>query len=519
MHELAYQLLSHAKATWHYRWFAVMVAWIIALGGWATVHRMPDRYEASARVWLNTQSVVKNLMYGLTTQPNVDQMVGMISRTMMSRPNLEKLIRMAGMDIELKSPREREQLTTRLSREVTLQSAGGVNLFTISYTDKDPQKAKLVVQSLLTIFVESSLGEQRTDAEEAERFIDEELKTSKEKLDVAENTVIEFKRRQTGLKSGRGDYSAQLVAAEAALNEALLELKIAEINRDASKKNFQDAEEFPSLLGDRGPEVGARSEIDARINALEQKLDDLRLTYTDQHPDIVAIERTIAQLKEQSKAQAMSRQISPRTVQTLEPVQRQSTLPLALTLAAAAVEANVAAAKARVEEYGKRYNELKAAAVAAPEIDAEYTDLLRNYEIAKNYYGTLLARRETARISAKMEAQTKATDFRVVDPPQVPSLPKAPNRQLLNSIALLMALGGGASFAFLLSQIRPTFNDERKLQEVTGVPVLGTVNMVWTDVQKARRTWGLIAFVISFASLLSAYAAINSALTLIASRA
>jgi hypothetical protein len=189
-----------------------------------------------------------------------------------------------------------------------------------------------------------------------------------------------------------------------------------------------------------------------------------------------------------------------------------------MNLSLATAEANVAAVKARMAEYSKRYDDLKAAAIAAPQNEAEYAHLSRDYEMAKSTYGTLLSRRETARISEEMDTRTSATDFRVIDPPQVPSVPKAPNRQILNSLVLLMALGGGGGFAFLLSQIRPTFNDERRLKEVSGVRVLGTVVMAWTDAQKARRTRRLVALLISFASLLSAYAAIIMGLVLTASR-
>jgi hypothetical protein len=118
-----------------------------------------------------------------------------------------------------------------------------------------------------------------------------------------------------------------------------------------------------------------------------------------------------------------------------------------------------------------------------------------------------------------METRTSAKDFRIIDPPRVPSSPKAPNRQMFNSIVLLMALGGGVGLAFVLSQIRPTFNDEHRLKEVSGVQVLGTVVMAWTDAQIARRTRGLIVLLISFVSLLSAYAAITVGLVLTASRA
>jgi polysaccharide chain length determinant protein (PEP-CTERM system associated) len=513
MHELAYRFFSHIKATWRYRWFAVVVAWILALAGWTVVYRMPDRYEATARVWLNTQSVMKPLLAGLTAQPNVEQMVGMLSRTLISRPNLEKVIQMAGLESGMDNLKDREHLTTRLMRQVTLVSAGADNLFTISYTDKDPQKAKLVVQSLLTIFVESSLGEQRRNSEVAQRFIDEELRAYQEKLDAAENAVVKFKQRQTGLMAGRGEYSVQLVTAEAALNEAMMELKIAEINRDAIKKNVPDETEVPSLLGDKGTDIGVHPEFDARISALEQKLDVLRLTYTENHPDIVAVLRTIAALKEQTKVDAKQRKLPPAAV-----AQAMETGYRPLTLALAAAEANVASVKARVDEYAKRYKELRAAAVAAPEIDADYAELARNYEVAKSNYGALLTRREQARISAKMEATTSASDFRVVDPPQVPSMPKTPSHLLLNSVVLAMALVGGIGFAFLLSQIRPTFNDERMLREYSGVQVLGTVNIAWTDAQRARRARGLLGFMLSLAALLSAYAAINITLLLIAAR-
>lgn len=522
MHEQVDQLLSHLKATWRYRWLAIVLAWIIALGGWIAVYRMPDRYEASARVYLDTQSVLKPLLAGLTAHPNASETVGMISRTLISRPNLAKVIRMAGMDLELKTSEALEPLITRLTRELTIQTAGG-DLYSIAYSDKNPQQAKRVVQSLLSLFMEGSLGDQRTDSETARRIIDEQLQTYKEKLDAAENAVTEFRRRQllmAGGTPGRGDYYTRLVEAQAVLSEATLELKVAETNRDAIKKNVPDETEIPSLLGETSPlgdksaDVEAHPEIDARIQALEQKVDGLRLNYTEVHPDIVAIERTIAQLKEQKKAEA-----KPRSPSLRPPPQARDPIYHPLTLSLSVAEANVVAVKARVAEYSKRYDELKAAAIAAPQIDADYAHLVRDYEIAKTTYGSLLSRHETAQISREVETGKSVIDFRVIDPPQVSSVPKSPNRQMLNSMVLLMALGGGVAFAFVLSQIRPTFNDERGLREVSGVQVLGTIIMARTDAQKARRTRGLVALLISFASLLSAYAAIMATLVLSASMA
>ena len=514
MHELVDQLLSHVKAAWRYRWYAVGLSWIIAIGGWIAVYLMPDRYEASARVYVDTQSVLRPLLSGLTVQPNVDQVVAMMSRTLISRPTVEKVIRMADMDIRLKTSEDKEQLITRLTRELSIQSAGRENFYTIAYTDRNPQVAKRVVQSLLTLFVEGSVSDKRKDSDSARLFIDEQLKSYGDRLVAAENAVTEFKRRHMGLMAGeRGDYYAQLVAAQSALSQASLVLKEAENSRDSIKKQLEFGTEVPSLLGDINEVEGISSEIDVRIQALEQKLDGLRLNYTELHPDIIAIRRIIAQLIEQKKAEAKLRKPSPNAARSQDPVHQQ----LSVTLAAA--EANVAAIKAREAEYVKRYNELKAAANAVPQVEAEFTQLTRDYMTTKASYEQFLSRRESARITRDMEANTNVMDFRVIDPPQVPSVPKAPNRRLMMSLVLLAALGGGLGGALLISQIRPTFNDERRLREVGGLPVLGTVIMAWTDAQKARRTRGLVALLISFASLLSAYAAIMVALALTASRA
>jgi polysaccharide chain length determinant protein (PEP-CTERM system associated) len=511
MHELADQVLFHVKATWRYRWYAVVIAWIIASGGWIFVYLMPDRYEAYARVYVDTQSVLRPLLSGLAVQPNVDQMVAMMGRTLVSRLNMEKVIRMADMDIGLKTPRDREQVIARLIRNLSIRSTGRENLYTIVYADENPQHAQRVVQALVTIFVEESFGDKRKDSDAARRFIDEQLKAYNEKLVAAENAVTAFKRRHQGLMPGDGrGYYARLSDARIALRQATLELKEAENSRDAIKKRLAgDPGASTQLDGKRGV-IGAQSEIDIRIQSLEQKLDGLRLTYTELHPDIVALVRTIAQLKEQKAAEEKMKK--PLAVVPQGPAYQQ------LTVALATAEANVAAMKARVAEYGVRLNELQAAANALPQIEAEYTQLTRDYEVIKVRYDKLLERRESAQISGDVEASDVAMGFRVIDPAKVPLAPTSPNRLWLMTVALLAALGGGLGVAFLMSQLRPTFNDERRLKEVGGLPVLGTIAMAWTEEQKKRRTRGLAGFLFSFLSLLSAYLAIMVVLVTAVSR-
>ena len=147
MDELLQRALVHLRAMWHRRWIGLAVAWIAALIGVAVAFRIPEKFEASARVYVDTQSLLRPVMAGLAIQPNLDQQVALMSRTLISRPNVEKLVRMADLDLGVKSNTEREELIDNLMK--TLQLGGNVtsNLYVISYRDTRPQQAKNVVQS------------------------------------------------------------------------------------------------------------------------------------------------------------------------------------------------------------------------------------------------------------------------------------------------------------------------------------------------------------------------------------
>jgi polysaccharide chain length determinant protein (PEP-CTERM system associated) len=515
------QLLPYLRSAWYYRWQAAAIAWIVALGGWTAVHLMPDRYEAHARVFVDTQSMLRPLLSGLAVQPNMDQVVAMMSRTLISRVNVEKLVRMAGMESGT-TEEQREQLIARLTRDLTIRSAGRENLYAISYSDKDRERAKRVVQSLLTIFVEGSVGDKRRDSDAARQFIEEQLRSYSEKLVAAENAVTQFKRKHQGLMPGEGrDFFTALNEAKTALRQATLELKEAVNSRDAIKQQIAgESRSAPSQAQDMVAAPPAQSELDLRILAMEQKLDGLRLTYTEQHPDIVALSRMIEQLKQQKAAEEREKKLATREV--ARPVARttqgQPSLYDQLMVSLTTAEANVAAMRARVAEYEIRHNELQAAANALPQIEAEYKQLTRDYEVIRTRYDKLLERREQAQISGAVEASDAGMGFRIIDPPQVPLTPSAPNRPGLMTAVLLAALGCGFGLTLLMPQLKITFDDERRLREATGISVLGSVALTLNDKQRKRRARGVFALVLSYLSLLSAYGAIMASLVLSTAR-
>ena len=191
--------------------------------------------------------------------------------------------------------------------------------------------------------------------------------------------------------------------------------------------------------------------------------------------------------------------------QNLNPVFQQ------LKVALGEAEATVASMKARVNEFQNRLSDLKNQATMVPQVEAELSQLNRDYEVNKANYEKLLARRESATMSNEMDAGTGGMDFRVIDPPRVPLAPSSPNRPLLYTLVLLGGLLSGISLAFAMSQIRPMFSDRDALREFTGLPLLGSVSMIWTPEQRRKSRRRTIVYAATCLGLLCMYGAMMTA--------
>ena len=251
MDQVLQQILGYVKASWHRRWWAVAVAWLVCIVGWTWVMMLPDRYEASARVYVDTQTLLGPLLSGLAIQPNVEQQIRLMTRQLVSRPTLEKVARMTDLDVRAKTPAQTEALLTGLASRISIADAGRENLYTISYQDANGNLAKKVVQSLLTIFVEGSLGKNRQDISSSSRFIEEQLQQYQQKLNDADNALKEFKQKHIGMMPGQGgDYYAKLAEVSGQLRQAQLDQQEAMRRRDQLKRQLAD--EDPQLSAAAG---------------------------------------------------------------------------------------------------------------------------------------------------------------------------------------------------------------------------------------------------------------------------
>lgn len=517
MEELLRQAIVVGRAMWKHRRLAVLVAWLVGVAGAGVVFWIPDKYEASARVYVDTQSMLKPLMAGLAIQPNIEQQIAMLSRTLISRPNVEKLVRMADLDLQSQSKQEQDALVDRLMKTLEIKSTARDNLYSVVYRDAQPERAKKVVQSLVSIFVESSLGDKRKDSDSAKRFIDDQIKGYEKKLEEAESRLKDFKVRNIDLQLGDPRNSSdRLSDITERLGAARLELKEAINSRDALKRQLVGEE--PVLLQESvASEAVATPELDGRIEAMKRNLDALLQKYTDQHPDVIGTRRLIKELEDQKRAELAARKKIPTTKASVSsgsnPVYQQLRVSLGET------EAIVSSLQARVAEYESRFAKAKGNLKLSPQIEAEFAQLNRDYEINKKNYEQLASRRESANISGELDSASAVAEFRLIDPPRVDPKPVAPNRLLLLPLVLVMALAVGCGAAFVLSQLKPVFIDSRSLREFTGLPLLGTVTMVEGEGMLAAERRSLMRVIGALGALVAVYCAGIAALFILSSRA
>ncbi len=514
MDELLQRALVNLRAMWHRRWIGLAAAWIFAIVAVAIAFRVPEKFEASARVYVDTQSLLRPVMAGLAIQPNLDQQVALMSRTLISRPNVEKLVRMADLDLGVKSNTERDEVIDNLMK--TLQLGGNVtsNLYVISYRDAKPQQAKNVVQSLLTIFVESSLGDKRQDTRGAVNFLNEQIKRYEQSLQTAESRLKEFKLKYMGLpgqggpgSQGGQDFFAKMDKLGNDIANARLELRAAEESRDSYKREL--AGEAPSLLPEgSGPGTPIASpEIDARIAAQKIRLDELLRNFTDQHPDVLGARRVIAALEEQRKEDVQAREKAARSsAKSVESIDRNPVFQQ-MRVSLADAEANVASLRARLSAYENQYAQLRSSARLVPQVEAEFAQLNRDYDVQKKTYGDLLARREAATMGVDVQ-DTGGTQFRVIDPPRVSPQPVQPTRVTMLGIAFALAIGAGFLASFVASELMPTFHDARSLREVSKRPVLGMVAMLPSETVRRKRRRNVFLFAGGLSGLIASFAAV-----------
>ena len=472
------------RRMWDRRWLAATIAWGLALVLGLLVFVMRDRYEASARIYVDTQTVLKPLMAGLAFQPDIDQQVRMLARTLISRPNVERLFQNPHIGLEQPEASQYDRSLEKLKDSIKVSPSGSGNLFAITYRDSDPARAQRLVEALVSIFVESSADTKKRDSTEASRFIEEQIKDYEAKLVHAENRLKDFKLQNFGVTgTANQDHFTRLASLSDEVAKLRLELSSAEQSRDALKRELQN--EDPQLPPESLPSVAAQpSELEQRLQVQYRALDELLRRYTDDHPDVISARRMIASIERQIKEEAEGKAkggTRGRGAAATNPVYQR------LRVSLAEAEANIASLRSQLTVQQGRLEQVRALANRMPQVEADLAQLNRDYDIVRKNYEQLVSRREAASLGVKIDQSSQLADFRIVEPPRVAPTPVFPSRKVLAVLSMFASLALAGAAVFGLGRLRPTVDSLAVLQQLSDRPILGSVSLIRGPEQRANR--------------------------------
>ena len=176
-----------------------------------------------------------------------------------------------------------------------------------------------------------------------------------------------------------------------------------------------------------------------------------------------------------------------------------------MKLAVSQYENQIASLTVRANQYRTKVKGLEEIIDLVPQIEAEAQGLNRDYEITKRKYLELLGRKEQAELSRKAEATADEVQFRVIDPPTLPSKPSGPKRVIFYTLVLIFGFGAGLAVAFLVSQLKPVVFSANQLKNTFGIPVFGSVSHIHAGVIQKTERKKMLVFSISSLGIVAIY--------------
>jgi polysaccharide chain length determinant protein (PEP-CTERM system associated) len=496
-----------AAGVWKHRWKAMLVTWLVCVFGWTTVYLLPDIYEARAQVYVDADSRLAEVMGEVGVAPGVGSRVFIVRQAMLGRPQLARVARETDLDLRARTAAEKEALLLELRDKIGVNSgrtSQAKNLYTISFADRERETALSVVQALLNSFVEDVLDMKAQGSEEVSDYLQDQVQHYQDLLSEAELRLANFKKKNVGLlPNDRGDVFARLQSEMDLINEFRSQLRVETDRREELRRQLGSASPYAdeSQLSSEAV-LGIGKTTNSEIKDLESRRSELMLVYTERHPDVVAVDEQLKILVEKRKAELAEMTGGDSGIEGAA----DSTNPVYQNVQIALNESGVrvAALRSKIAQSQSTIDRLKTQIDTIPEIEAEYSQLTRDYDQYRSLYNELLMQRERERMGSVGEERDVVT-FNIIDPPSVGVEPVAPPRVFLLIAVLVLASAAGIGSAFIMDQLRPVFHDHKTLASVTGRPVLGIVSLTWVDRHKSMRQRELSAFVTVGVALLGVF--------------
>jgi polysaccharide chain length determinant protein (PEP-CTERM system associated) len=479
------------EAAWRRKWLIAIPFVLIAIATGLYTRRMPSLYRSQALIQVIPPTVQDNYLRA-TVQTRLEERLSSIGHLVMNRSQLEKIVRDFNLYNQRTSPVPIETLIDRMSRDITFNVADR-EVLRLGYTTGEPETAFRVAERLTSLFIDSSSRDREDQANKARDFFQTELERAKASLVEQEKKLEEFRLQYAGQLPSQQEANLGVLSN----TQAQLQTIQTEINRDRDQRNYLerqrdqannvDAPVAPTPTSTATVTDAASLAGGTVLEQLETARTSLRtmeLRLTPEHPDIMAMKRTIDRLEKKAAAEApRTANGRSRPVKSQAELQRENRnreLAASIDLIDRQIrnkQAEEQRLKATIEEYKERID-------AAPRRESELTALTRDYETVQKLYTGLLQKKEDANIAANLEKREIGERFKVIDPPRQPRSPVSPNRPRLLILGMIGGLVIGAGMAAFFEYRDSSVRTDDDVAASLALPVLATI-----PVLDAGRTW------------------------------
>jgi polysaccharide chain length determinant protein (PEP-CTERM system associated) len=489
------------RLAWRWKWLIVVPFLVVSIGTAIVAKSLPNVYRSETLIAVVPQQVPETYVKSPVTTKIEDRLAAMNVKVL-SRTVLERVIQEFNLYPDERKVGMMEEVVARMQRDVKIDIMKS-DAFRVTYESNDAKKAMLVCEKLASIYQMESLTDRSLQAQQTSAFLDTQLLTARRSLEDHERRLAEYKTRHSG------ELPTELQGNLQLLNNLQLQLQsLAQaMNQEQNRRYLiqktigelsEPQQASPSVVvsGD-DPAAMSGGSTAAQLEAAKSLLQNLRLRYKADHPDVTRLQKTIRDLDAKLQAEAQQRPLSSGAADrpaSPEEAKRQERLKGAQT-ELEMVDRQIAAQK----DEDKRIRTLMAGYQARVEATAgresELTGLMRDYDTLSKNYDDLKLKQEGAKLAAALEERAVGEKFETLDAARLPEKPVRPNRPMILLVGALVGLGMGIGLAAVLEYQDNSFRTDDEVVRVLTLPVMAVIPLMLTaaDRRRIRRRTVLVA--------------------------
>jgi polysaccharide chain length determinant protein (PEP-CTERM system associated) len=491
------------QETFHERRFVVAMFVVVNIAMVAAGLLVPHGFVATTSILVEDKNIVQPLMQGAAVPTDVTERSKNAREVMFGRKILDQIFEIGRWQQPGQTAQDRDQILEAIKKRTTITQVAR-NIIKLDYRDTDAERAFQIARKFAELFIQESVSAKRAESSSAFDFIDKQTDEYHAKLVETEDKLRVLRTANLDARAGtEAEVTARLNQLQSQLERLMQELREAEVKGTALEKQ---------LSGEVVAAVAASRETQyrARIGELQSKLDVLRLSYYDTHPDIVQLKQQIAEVKENIAAEHERREqlrqsggAGTDSAAMNSPVYQQMRRDLSQN------QVSIEALKSRIADTQHRIQQELSRGKLLHEGDARLAELTRDYQVNRDIYQDLLRRRENARVSMNLDSERQGLTLKVLEPAVLPQRPIGLLFWQYVAAGIVLGLLLPVGLLFARMQLDPRVRSAPVLSATLKVPVVATVPHMWSPRERHELRWELAILALVVLAVVAGSAALT----------